>query len=74
MPVASLLRQMPFLHSARTMPEHIAAHGDAVAGRLLRVRVDVVTVRGGCVDEVLDACERLAPGRVSAATLAALNG
>ena len=74
MPVAHLLRQMPFLRAARTMPEHIAAHGDAVAGRLLRARVDVVALRGGGADDVLDACERLAPGRVSAATLAELAG
>ncbi len=73
MPVATLLRQIPFLRAARTIPQHIAANGDAVAGRLLRARVDVVTIRGGCVNQVLEVCERLAPGRVSAATLAHLT-
>lgn len=74
MPVASLLRQMPFLRVTRTMPRHIAARGDAIAGRLLQARVDVVTLTGGGVTDLLDACERLAPRRVSAATLADLAG
>jgi hypothetical protein len=70
LPLPALMSTIAFLRARRPLPRHVRELGEDVAGRILEARIDVVTLHGGSPQHVHEACERLAPGRVTGDVLA----
>jgi hypothetical protein len=70
LPLPALMSTVGFLRATRPLPRHVRELGEDVGGRFLDARIDVVTLNGGSTEHVLEACERLVPGRVTVGTLA----
>jgi hypothetical protein len=65
LPMPALMSTFAFLRATRPLPRHVTELGADVGGRFLDARIDVVTFNGGSTEHVLEACERLVPGRVT---------